>query len=257
MIIQAHDIALSLGGNAILHGVSLEASGSRLVGILGPNGSGKSTFLKTIYRTLKPDSGAILIDGTSIESMSYKQSAQRVAVLAQHNFYSFDFQVLDVVLMGRAPYKKTLEPDTLSDREMAYRCLDLVGMSEFAKRSFRTLSGGEQQRVILARALIQDTPCLILDEPTNHLDIKYQLQLMDLVSSLDRTIVAAIHDLTIAAMYCDEIYLLKSGCVFTSGIPREVLTEAIIAEVYGVDARVITDDDGYLRIQYRPRRPVL
>ena len=125
-------------------------------------------------------------------------------------------------------------------------------MSAFAQRSFSTLSGGEQQRVILARALAQDTPCLILDEPTNHLDIKYQLQLMDIVKGLDRTVIAAIHDLNIAAMYCDRLYAVRNGTVVKAGTPGEVLTREFIREVYEVDAQVFHDPEGQLHILYRP-----
>ncbi len=254
MKISANDVKLSFGSAQVLHGVGLETSTNELVGVLGPNGSGKTTLLKCIYRTLTPDSGAIFIDGKELSGYSYRESSRKIAVLAQHNFYNFDFTVHDVVLMGRAPYKRALDRDNATDYAMVARCLDLVGMGDFSDRSFRTLSGGEQQRVILARALVQDTPCLILDEPTNHLDIKYQLQLMDLVSSLGRTVIAAIHDLNVAAMYCDRLYLLKNGVVVASGTPDEVLTEATIAEVYEVDAKVFRDEQNILRITYTPSR---
>lgn len=250
MEVTASGVKISLDKNPILHGVELQAGGSELVGVLGPNGSGKSTLLKCIYRTLTPDSGAIFLNGTPLSDYSYRKSAQLLAVLAQHNFYNFDFSVKDVVLMGRAPYKKALETDNATDHRLVAESLDLVGMSGFSDRSFKTLSGGEQQRVILARALVQQTPCLILDEPTNHLDIKYQLQMMDLVCGLDRTVIAAIHDLNIAAMYCDRIYLLKSGEVFAAGSVDEVLTKQNIAQVYGVDATVFRDDQNILRITY-------
>ena len=135
---------------------------------------------------------------------------------------------------------------------MAARALETVGMADFARRSFATLSGGEQQRVILARALAQDTPCLILDEPTNHLDIKFQLQLMDIVKRLDRTVIAAIHDLNIAAMYCDRLYAVREGRVVASGRPEEVLTPELIRAVYEVEAEVLRDREGGLRIFYHP-----
>ena len=125
-------------------------------------------------------------------------------------------------------------------------------MAAFADRSFSTLSGGEQQRVILARALAQRTPCLILDEPTNHLDIKYQLQLMDLVRGLDRTVIAAVHDLNIAAMYCDRLYAVKDGRVVGQGSPEELLTPEFIREVYEVDAQIMTGMDGALHILFHP-----
>ena len=128
-------------------------------------------------------------------------------------------------------------------------------MREFETRSFSTLSGGEQQRVILARALAQQTPCLILDEPTNHLDIKYQLWLMDIVKGLDRTVISAVHDLNIAAMYCDRLYAIKQGKIVAQGRPQDLLTRELIREVYEVDAEILTDSDGLMRIFYQPNQP--
>ena len=249
MRIEASDIKAVLGGNQILKGVGIEADTGDFVGIIGPNSSGKSTLLKCIYRTLKPDSGAVLLDGERLLSMSYRQSAKSIAVLAQHNYYNFEFSVRDVVLMGRSPHKKAMERDNAEDE-----ALETVGMLHFRDRSFQTLSGGEQQRVILARALAQQTPCLILDEPTNHLDIKYQLQLLDIVKGLNRTVISAIHDLNIAAMYCTRLVVMKDGHIITQGSPREVLTPELIRQVYEVEASVTTDDAGILRIQYYPKR---
>ncbi|WP_295630416.1 ABC transporter ATP-binding protein [uncultured Intestinimonas sp.] len=252
MEIRAEGVQAVLGGSQILKGVDLLAGQKELVGVIGPNGSGKSTLLKCIYRVLKPTGGAVYLDGKRLEGYSYKQSARQVAVLAQHNYYNFDFSVQDVVMMGRAPHKRALERDNARDYQIVAQALETVGMSAFAQRSFSTLSGGEQQRVILARALAQDTPCLILDEPTNHLDIKYQLQLMDIVKGLDRTVIAAIHDLNIAAMYCDRLYAVRNGTVVKAGTPGEVLTREFIREVYEVDAQVFHDPEGQLHILYRP-----
>ena len=252
MKIEASDIKAALGGNQILKGVGIEAGPGDFVGIIGPNGSGKSTLLKCIYRTLKPDSGAVLLDGESLLSMSYRQSAKSIAVLAQHNYYNFEFSVRDVVLMGRSPHKKAMERDNAEDYRIVDQALETVGMLHFRDRSFQTLSGGEQQRVILARALAQQTPCLILDEPTNHLDITYQLELMDIVQGLGRTVVAAIHDLNIAAMYCTRLFVMEKGQLVASGTPEEVLTPELIRRVYGVKAKVFRDEAGILRIQYYP-----
>ena len=252
MEIRASDVRAVLGGSQILRGVDLRAERGELVGVIGPNGSGKSTLLKCIYRVLKPTGGAVWLDGRALSEYSYKASARRVAVVAQHNYYNFDFSVQDVVMMGRAPHKRALDRDNAQDRQMAARALETVGMADFARRSFSTLSGGEQQRVILARALAQDTPCLILDEPTNHLDIKFQLQLMDIVKGLDRTVIAAIHDLNIAAMYCDRLYAVREGRVVASGRPEEVLTTDFIRAVYEVEAQVLRDERGGLRIFYHP-----
>lgn len=252
MKLEAKDIEAVLGGNAILRGVSLEVEPNEFVGIIGPNGSGKSTLLKCIYRVLKPQAGIVELDGTDIRELSYKKSAQSIAVLAQHNYYNFEFSVQDVVLMGRSPHKRAMERDNAQDYAIVAQALETVGMADMAKRSFSTLSGGEQQRVILARALAQQTPCLILDEPTNHLDITYQLELMDIVQGLGRTVVAAIHDLNIAAMYCTRLFVMEKGQLVASGTPEEVLTPELIRQVYGVKAKVFRDEAGILRIQYYP-----
>ena len=252
MKLEAKDIEAVLGGNAILRGVSLEVEPNEFVGIIGPNGSGKSTLLKCIYRVLKPQAGIVQLDGTDIRELSYKKSAQSIAVLAQHNYYNFEFSVQDVVLMGRSPHKRAMERDNAQDYAIVAQALETVGMADMAKRSFSTLSGGEQQRVILARALAQQTPCLILDEPTNHLDITYQLELMDIVQGLGRTVVAAIHDLNIAAMYCTRLFVMEKGQLVASGTPEEVLTPELIRQVYGVKAKVFRDEAGILRIQYYP-----
>mgnify|MGYP004506375169 FL=1 len=253
MKLEAKDIEAVLGGTPILRGVSLEVDHNDFVGIIGPNGSGKSTLLKCIYRVLKPQAGIVRLDGTDIRELSYKKSAQTIAVLAQHNYYNFEFSVQDVVLMGRSPHKRTMERDNAQDYAIVAQALETVGMSDMAKRSFSTLSGGEQQRVILARALAQQTPCLILDEPTNHLDIKYQLQLLDIVKGLHKTVISAIHDLNIAAMYCTWLVVMKDGKVITQGTPRQVLTPKLIREVYEVEATVSTDAQGILRILYYPK----
>lgn len=155
--------------------------------------------------------------------------------------------------MGRAPHKRALERDSAADFKIVHEAMERVGVAPLRDRLFSTLSGGEQQRVLLARALAQQTPCLILDEPTNHLDIKYQLELLDLVRSLDRTVIAAIHDLNIAAMYCDTIFVMQSGRIVAAGAPRDVLTRSLIRSVYEVDADVFTDSDGLLRVLFYPQ----
>lgn len=252
MQVEACDIQCVLNANRILKGVSMCAGERETVGVIGPNGSGKSTLLKCIYRILRPSGGAVRLDGKNLPDYTTKESARKIAVVAQHNYYNFDFSVQDVVLMGRAPHKRALDRDNAEDYRIVAQALETVGMASFAQRSFSTLSGGEQQRVILARALAQQTPCLILDEPTNHLDIKYQLQLMDLVKGLERTVITAVHDLNIAAMYCDRLYALKDGKIVGQGTPRELLTPQLIRKVYEVDAQVYEDSHGILRVLYYP-----
>lgn len=243
MNIKAENINITLEKNNILKDINIEVDNKEVVGIIGPNGSGKSTFLKCIYRVLKPSDGAILLDKVDIKDMTVKESSKRLAVLSQHNNYNFDFTVKDIVLMGRSPHKRFMERDNKEDYAIVNDALKKVEMLEFKDRSFQSLSGGEQQRVILARALAQQPQCLILDEPTNHLDIKYQLKLMRIVKNLNIEVIAAIHDLNIAAMYCDKIYVLKDGEIIKYGNPKEVLTQKLIKEVYEVDAEVILNNE--------------
>ncbi len=247
---EAENIHLSYGAKEILKGVSINSQNREFVGLIGPNGSGKSTLLKCIYRILKPNAGQIFLDGTELSSMSVKASAKKVAVVAQHNYYNFEFSVREVVLMGRAPHKRALERDNANDHAIVEKALQTVGMSEFADRSFSTLSGGEQQRVILARALAQQTPCLILDEPTNHLDITHQLELMHIVKELDVTVISAIHDLNIAAMFCDRIYAIQDGKIVGQGSPEKLLTPEFIRNVYHVEAEIVRDAKGQMHILF-------
>lgn len=253
MEILAEAVKYFIGKKEILKGIDLALHPKEFLGIIGPNGSGKSTFLKCVYRVQKPTEGTIRFDGKLLDEMSYRESALKLAVVAQHNYYNFDFSVRDVVLMGRSPHKKTMERDNAQDLKIVKEALETVGMTSFQNRSFATLSGGEQQRVILARALAQQTPCLILDEPTNHLDITYQLQIMDIVKNLNCTIIAAIHDLNIAAMYCTKLYVMKDGRLVDSGTPEAILTKEMLRQVYQVDGEVYRDEKGYLRIVYYPK----
>ena len=246
MNIKTEGVKLSIGNKNILKGIDINVENKEFVGIIGPNGSGKSTLLKCIYRNLKPSSGVIMLGDEDLSTIPIKESAKKLAVLSQHNYYDFDFKVYDIVLMGRSPHKKIMERDSKEDFEIVDDALEKVGMIDFKERSFNTLSGGEQQRIILARALAQQTDCLVLDEPTNHLDIKHQLQLMSIVKGLNIEVIAAIHDLNIALMYCDKIYVLKDGKIIAYGTPSEVMTKELIKEVYEVDAIINKDENGKL-----------
>ena len=254
MEILAEAVKYFIGRKEILKGIDLTLHPKEFLGIIGPNGSGKSTFLKCVYRVQKPTEGLISFDGRKLDELSYRESALMLAVVAQHNYYNFDFSVLDVVLMGRSPHKKMMERDNREDYHLARRSLEIVGLSGFEERNFSTLSGGEQQRVILARALTQETECLVLDEPTNHLDIKYQLEIMDIVKGLGLTVMAAVHDLNIAAMYCDRLIVIRDGEVVGAGTPAELLTADFIRDLYGVDSEIhLEEETGRMNIVYIPK----
>ncbi|UTC98437.1 ABC transporter ATP-binding protein [Treponema denticola] len=243
MVLDISSLSFNFGSKNILADIDLSIKDNGIVGIIGPNGSGKSTLLKCIYRVLKPKTGTIFIDGKNINDYQFKETAKKMAVVAQHNDTHFDFNVLEMVLIGRSPHKKFMERDSAEDIELAYKALEQVNMKDFADRNFSSLSGGEKQRIILARALVQNTDCLILDEPTNHLDIKHQLHFMSLAKDLKITVISAIHDLNIAAMYCDKIYALKEGQIIASGSVDEVITEEVIKTLYDVEAKIIYDEE--------------
>ncbi|MEN2257758.1 ABC transporter ATP-binding protein [Paraclostridium benzoelyticum] len=236
--LQVKNLEFSIDKKEILKDISFEIPKGSFVGIIGPNGSGKSTILKNIYRLYKPDSGQILLDNKNLLNMKDKDCAKEVAVLAQESNSQFDFTVEQIVKMGRYPYKSVFEDYSKKDLDMVTDMLKRVGLEDYVGRSFSKLSGGEKQRTLIARALVQDTEFLILDEPTNHLDIGYQIQLMDLVKSLNITTLSAIHDMNMASMYCDYLIVMKDGKIKNCGSVKEVITEEMLKEIFGVNAYV-------------------
>lgn len=252
MKLDVEQLGVRFGDAIVLKEVSLSFEGQGFWGIIGPNGSGKSTLLKCLYRVLKPEKGCCYLDGKPLDHYSLKASARKIAVLAQHGAQGFDMNVLDLVLLGRSPYKGFSMLDTPEDHQRARRCLEQVDLGNFADRQFFSLSGGERQRVLLARALCQDTECLLLDEPTNHLDINHQIGLLRFLKDLPKMTVAALHDLNLAALFCDRLFLMSQGQIVTFGSPREVLTPQRICQVYGVKSQVWEDDQGYLRVNFFP-----
>ncbi|WP_238901409.1 ABC transporter ATP-binding protein [Clostridium sp. YIM B02500] len=232
------DLKINLSKSEIVKGINLAVTNNKFIGLIGPNGSGKSTLLKSIYGIIMPTYGDIYIAHKDIQAYDKKSLAKTLGVVSQFNNINFDFKVIDIVLMGRSPYKKLLEKDSKEDYDIALKALSSVGMLDSSQNSFSLLSGGEKQRVILARAITQEPKILILDEPTNHLDIKYQLEVMSIVKNLNICVLAALHDLTLAAQFCDEIYVLKAGEIVTHGTPKEVITTEMIKKVYDVNSYV-------------------
>ncbi|GAA2086006.1 ABC transporter ATP-binding protein [Streptomyces albiaxialis] len=236
--LATEDVTYSVDGHRLLNGVSLEAAPGETVGVVGPNGSGKTTFLRCVYGTLRPASGRVLLDGEDAVAMTARRRARHVAAVPQDAQGVAGLTVRQVVAMGRSPHKRFWEGDTVRDEEFVRDALARTGAAGLAGRRFEELSGGERQRALVARALVQEPVLLVLDEPTNHLDVRYQLELLGLIRDLGTTNLLALHDLNLAATYCDRLYVLREGRVVAGGKPGEVLTEGMLAEVYGVRAEV-------------------
>ncbi|MFF8491721.1 ABC transporter ATP-binding protein [Streptomyces albidoflavus] len=242
--LRAERVTRSAGGRLILDGVDLEARAGGTVGLIGPNGSGKSTLLRLLAGLLAPSGGTVTVDGSTPAELGRRETARRLAVVGQHAATDTDLTVRDVVGLGRVPHRRAWAAPGAADREAVRAALERTGLVPFADRLWHTLSGGERQRAQIARALAQEPRHLLLDEPTNHLDVQHQLELMSLVARLPVTCVVALHDLNLAAMFCDEVVVLRAGRAVVSGAPGEVLSEGLIAEVYGVRARVVADGGG-------------
>jgi len=236
MKLEVNEVAVAIASRRIVNEISLAVAPGEIVGLIGPNGSGKSTLLRAVYRLLKPVAGYVQLGGDDVWQLSAREAARRTGVVVQETPSDFDFTVREVVEMGRTPHKGLLEADNQRDMTIVTDALRRVNMSAFGERSFNTLSGGEKQRVLVARALAQEPKLLVLDEPTNHLDIRYQLEILNLVRDLGITTLVTLHDLNLAAAYCQRLYLLANGRIATAGAPNDVLTPDWVRTVYGVDA---------------------
>ncbi|OON78090.1 histidinol phosphatase [Streptomyces tsukubensis] len=244
-------VSRTAGGSLILDGVTLTPRPGATVGLLGPNGSGKSTLLRLLGGVLAPSSGVVRLDGRPLPEIGRRDLARRVAVVDQHSDTQVELTVRDVVRLGRIPHRRAWAPASVTDDEAVRDALARAGLTERAGQSWHTLSGGERQRVQIARALAQEPRELLLDEPTNHLDIQHQLELLSLITELPVTSVVALHDLNLAAMFCDQLVVLSAGRVVAAGAPQEVLTRRLIAEVYRVRAEVTrAEPDGHPTIRF-------
>ncbi len=231
--LRASGMSWTADGTLVVDGVDIEVAAGTMTGLLGPNGSGKSTLLRTIAGTTRPDTGVVTLGETDLLSMRRRDRAKRVAVVEQESSTDVPMTVLDVVLLGRTPHRPAAD-----DEERALHALATVGMQTLAYRDWHTLSGGERQRVHLARALTQEPQLLLLDEPTNHLDIRYQLMLLQFVKDMRVTTLAALHDLNLAAAYCEQLVLLDGGKVAAAGATEDVLVPEVVRTVFGVDCDV-------------------
>jgi iron complex transport system ATP-binding protein len=235
--LRLQGVSVRIGAARIVDDVAVDCPAGAFVGLIGPNGSGKSTVLKSVYRALAPTTGVVLLDGADLlRQLTARQAARKVAALAQEPGQELDFTVGEVVAAGRTPHLRSYARFGGADRRIVAEAVAAVGLSGHEARPFGGLSGGEKQRVLLARVLAQQPSVLVLDEPTNHLDIGTQLGLLSLVRGLGVTVLAALHDLNLAAAYCDRIHVLCDGGVVAHGTPDEVLTPELIAAVFGVRA---------------------
>jgi iron complex transport system ATP-binding protein len=230
--LDLNGVSVALDGTPVVHEAHLLVADGEFVALVGPNGCGKSTLLRTVYRALRPSAGLITVDGDDVHRLPARQAARRTAVVAQETPADLDFTVAEIVAMGRTPY----QADARADEDLCARALERVGLTGAAGRIFATLSGGEKQRVLLARALAQQTRLLLLDEPTSHLDIRHQLEILHLVRELGIATLAVLHDLNQAAAFCDRLYVMNAGRIVAGGPPDQVLTPELISQVYGVRA---------------------
>jgi iron complex transport system ATP-binding protein len=233
-------LSFNYTGIQVLKDVEMEVGLGEMLSIVGPNGSGKSTLLKCINRILKTQQNTVLIDGKDASKLNLKELSKVMGYVPQSSTSTFPFTVFDVVLMGRKPYIQW----NLSERdnEIVAEMLDFLGIGELSMRYFNELSGGEQQKVIVARALAQQPQILLLDEPTSSLDIKHQLEILCMLRSLtqskERSVIVTMHDLNLASRFSDRMIMLKQGKIFASGTPESVLTEENIKKVYGISCKV-------------------
>jgi iron complex transport system ATP-binding protein len=224
----------------ILKDIELEVGLGEVISIVGPNGSGKSTLLKCINRILKTKQNTILLDGQDANTLNLKELSKLMGYVPQSSSSTFPFTVFDVVLMGRKPYIHWNIGD--HDNEIVAQMLEFLGIGHLAMRHFTELSGGEQQKVIIGRALAQQPQFMLLDEPTSSLDIKHQLEILCMLRSLaqskERSVIVSMHDLNLASRFSDRMLMLKKGCIYAVGTPEEVLTEENVEAVYGIKATV-------------------
>ncbi|MGW4490798.1 ABC transporter ATP-binding protein [Streptomyces sp. NPDC004376] len=245
---------ITLDRTPVLRDASLEARPGDIVGLVGPNGSGKSTLLRAVYRSLRPADGVVRVGDDDVWTLSARAAARRTAaVLQDAGASTTGLTVTEIVALGRAPHHGLLGRDGPEDHRAVEEAVDRCGVRPFADRDYASLSGGERQRVLLARALAQNPRLLVLDELTNHLDIRARFELLDLIRATGITTLAVLHDLDLAARLCDHLAVLHEGTVVAAGPVLDVLTPAVLRDVFGVRAHAERHPDGVVRITYEAR----
>jgi len=250
--VRIENLTFSYDGRPALEKITLDVKPAELLALIGPNGSGKTTLLRALSGALCPKRGAVYLDFTGgdirpVSVIKPKELGRLLAALEQETHVAFDFTVRELVSLGRLPHLHKLSPLSSRDRQVVEEAMMRVGVLEFAEQSVQELSGGERRRAFLALALAQEPQILLLDEPTAHLDLKYQLEIMELVRGLTKqglAVIAALHDLNLAARYADRVAVLCRGRLRAGGLPAEVLTLKLIREVWGVDVKILSGEGG-------------
>ncbi len=242
-LLETMDVSFAYGKLPVLRDVSIALHTGEVCGILGPNGAGKSTLINVMNGTLAPAAGEVALEGEPLVSYSMNERARRIAVVAQESHIPFPFTALEIVLMGRAPYLPRMGFERRIDIEMALHAMDAMDVKQLANRDIRELSGGERRRVIVARALAQQTDILLLDEPTNFLDVKHATELVRLLrehaKSRGIAVCAVMHDINLAAASCDRLVLLRDGSIIATGTPHNIMKEDVLESAFGVRLRVM------------------
>jgi iron complex transport system ATP-binding protein len=243
-MLVAANLTLAYGQQVVVEDVSFEIPQGQFVAVLGPNGSGKSTLLRALCRLHKPRAGTVILAGRDLRDWGPRELAQQMALVRQSPMAAFDFTVEELVMLGRMPYLRRFQTETEQDYAVVRHYLCLTGLWPMRQRGLHSLSGGELQRAFVCQALVQEPKLLLLDEPTNHLDINHQLELLDLVASLNRkqriTVVAVLHDLNLAALYAERLLVLKAGRLVADGSPSDVLHPDLVQQTYGCSVSVLT-----------------
>lgn len=245
-LLTANEISFAYGNRPILEKVSLKMAAGEFVGLIGANGSGKTTLLRILLGLLTQKSGEVILGGDSINNLSRREIARRATLVQQDTTIDFDFTAREIVAMGRTPHLGRFTPEKAADRAAIADAMRTTETEVFANRFVTELSGGERQRVHIARAVAQETPIILLDEPTSNLDLTHQFGSLELIKDITRTgkaALAAIHDLSLAARFCDRLLLLSNGRIAASGKPFEVVTEANLLNHFGLRARVRRDEE--------------
>ncbi|MEE4244644.1 MAG: ABC transporter ATP-binding protein [Kangiellaceae bacterium] len=235
-IFNAQDLSWSINNKLILDRLNFVVSENEFVGLIGPNGAGKSSLIRCLYRKTDVSSGSLSFISKPIASYNRREFAQKVAVVLQEPLTELELSVYEIIRAGLTPHKSLLAFDDQNDHEQILQAAKRVDLSNHLHQAFSSLSGGEKQRAMIARSLVQKPKVLLLDEPTHHLDVRHQAEVLQLAKSLNKTLVVSIHDLNLAAAYCDRLILLNEGSIVASGRPKDVLTTDNLKQVFGVES---------------------